>query len=299
MLLIIILLLLLLIGICIYLFLQKLEIRRIRDTIYRAHEEKNNEKITVINYGKDIVGLANAINLLYNDLHSERSQYERYKRDFNKNLENISHDLRTPLTSVIGYIGLLQTEDETTQKEQQYLDIAAKRADMLKRLVENLYDLACLESHGFPFEMEAIDINAHLAGVLASYYDKFLEISEEPIIELSESPMTIFADKMAMSRIFDNLLQNIIKHGGTDIFISSNRVQNTAYILFSNRTQGLSEETALHLFERFFSGDKSRSTKGSGLGLSIVKEFVEQMGGRITADYKNGVLTFKVDWPII
>lgn len=266
--------------------------------IRRAHDEKSNEQIMVSSQDKDVLELANTINLLFGDIHDERSDHERYRLEFNKNLENISHDLRTPLTSVMGYIQLLRSGVESAQKEQWYLDIASKRAAMLKQLVNSLYELTCLDAHIYPFEIELVDINAQLANEVASYYDKFTEISEEPVIELEDSPLTILADKSALSRGFDNLLQNIIQHSGTDIHISSKRVQNSAQICFSNKAAGLSAETASNLFKRFFSGDKSRSGQGSGLGLSIVKEFVEQMGGRITSNYQSGVLSFVMEWPV-
>jgi len=298
MLLIIIFLLLLLVGIWLRFFLLKREIRKMGNIIRRAHDEKSNEQITVSSQDKDIVELANTINLLFGDIHDERSDHERYRLESSKNLGNISHDLRTPLTSVIGYIQLLRSGDASGQKEQWYLDVASKRAAMLKQLVDGLYELTCLDTHIYPFEIEVVEINAQLANEVASYYDKFMEISEEPVIELEDSPLPILADKSALTRIFDNLLQNMIQHRGTDIHISSKRVHNSVQVCFSNKVTGLPAETATRLFERFFSGDKSRSGQGSGLGLSIVKEFVEQMGGHITSNYQSGVLSFVMEWPV-
>lgn len=276
--------------------LLKREISAIAGTIKRIHGRKTNEKITVLSQDKSIIELANAVNELYRDIAAERSEHNRAATELRKNMADISHDLRTPLTSILGYINLLQKDDVTDEQKLRFFSVLSAKAQSLHYLVDSLFTLTRLETGAFPLEMERVNIQDILSEELAGFYDIFTAGGQEPKIELCAMPIWVVGDKHAFSRVFQNLLQNIVKHRGRDIIISANCKDGIAEFEFSNRAEGLRQDDMQDLFRRFFTADRMRSGENTGLGLAIVKEFVEQTGGTITASLEDGRIVFTLQW---
>lgn len=271
------------------------EVGRITRKIGQIHEKSTNERITVSTQDRGIAELANAVNALYADIYRERGDHRAAMEEMRRSMANISHDLRTPLTSIIGYVQLLRADSTTPEQARRYLAIVHDKSAALGRLVSSLFELARLEAGAYPFEMGVIDAGEILSEELAGFYDALTAGGEDPVIAL-DNGLWVIADKAALSRVFSNLMQNMVKYGGGGVRIAGAREEGAVVLRFSNRAEGMADEDVAQLFQRFFTADRMRSGESTGLGLSIVKEFVEQMDGAITASLEQGVLTFALAW---
>lgn len=274
------------------LLLLRRELKGITGTIRRIHRGKTNERVTVTTQNRQIGELANAVNDLYADIYRERGEHARAMDEIRQSMANISHDLRTPLTSIIGYVKLLRGGGNTPEQDARYLEVVYSKATSLHGLINSLFVLARLEAGAYRFELDRIDAGEILSEELAGFYQVFSEQGSEPGLSLSEAPLFIIGDAGALSRVFQNLMNNMIKHGTGDIRIGSRLADGKVIFEFRNRAEGLAEGDASKLFQRFFTADRMRTGESTGLGLSIVKEFVEQMGGTIGAELAEGMLTF-------
>lgn len=251
---------------------QIMEKRKIRVSLSNRHIE---ELAALINE-KDAQHKALLIQIMQEE--------ERLKQS----VSNISHDLRTPLTSMQGYLTLLQECGE--KEKQQYIQIIQAKTDYLTELVQDFYDLSVIENGELDFEMEKVDINRIVTDCLIEKYREFGEM--EPMIQIEDAPIWIQGNTLACKRIIENLLTNAIRYSDCEIEISLDKsgvftVKNTASMLL--------QEDMEFLFCKFYTADHSRTRGGSGLGLYIVKELLEKINGRIeTAEYTAPTLTIAI-----
>lgn len=278
------------------LLLLKKEIAGMAKTITRIRGGQTNERVSVLTGDKDAAALASSVNTLCDSIHNERAANRQALDEMRMSMANISHDLRTPLTSIIGYVKLLDDDSNTPEQRRKYLSVVADKASSLNRLINSLFVLARLEAGSYGFELERLDAATILSEELAGFYEAFTAAGQQPAIELA-APLWIIGDKSALARVFANLLQNLAKHRAQDIRITGDSKDGKIVLEFSNRAKGLSEDDARQLFQRFFTADRMRSGENTGLGLAIVKEFVEQMQGQISCRFENEMLTFTLIWP--
>lgn len=275
-------------------FLLRREVCRISDTIQRIQKNKTptNERLSVELQQKPVIDLANSINIIYEDIYQERGQHIRTMDEIRQNMAGISHDLRTPLTSIIGYTKLIQRAENTNEQNCRFLSIIYSKAQYLNRMISNLFDLTRLENGAYSFELSNIDLGEILSEELAGFYDVLTENGREPDIILAEQPLFVMGDNNAYARIFSNLLQNMLHHGAEEIKIHSRHLGDTIEIIFSNRAHDLTEKDIDKLFQRFYTADTMRTKENTGLGLALVKELAEQMNSRISVDLTGDILTF-------
>lgn len=280
-----------------YVFLRR-EIGRMARAIEEIHPERTNRQLTVHTQTPQVKALATAINTLYLDMDEGRAANRAALDEMRQSMANISHDLRTPLTSILGYLKLLQGGGNSPEQAQRYLDIAENKARALHRLVGGLFDLARLESGGYALAQQRLDATTVLADELAGMYTRMTERGITPEISMPDSPLWIIGDRDALARIFSNMLQNMVKHGTMPMRISAQAEENMAVFRFTNRAEGLSPDAVPMLFSRFFTNDRMRSGKDTGLGLAIVKEFAEQMQGSVSAELAEDILIFTLRLPL-
>lgn len=228
--------------------------------------------------------LAAAINVQLRLLRKQRHQYLHGDRELKEAVTNISHDLRTPLTAICGYMDLLKQEDKT-EKVTRYLDFIENRTEAMKQLTEELFRYSVILSTQEDMEMERICINGVLEESIAGFYGALTQRGITPDIHITDQHVERYLNKEALSRVFSNILNNALKYSDGDLEI---KLYEDGRIIFFNTARGLNEVQVGKLFDRFFTVESARDS--NGLGLAIAKTLVEQMGGSIDACYEDGKL---------
>ena len=266
--------------------------RRAARDIGRQMEEKLNtdtNTFIVLDSGDRVMcELAACIN---RELRSLREAYLRYHtgdREVKEAVANISHDLRTPLTAICGYLDLLhRTKDPA--KQEEYIAIIEERAEIMRQLTEELFRYSVIMTNeSMPMEDDVL-INQLLEESIAGAFPALSERGIEPEVDITEEHVERRTNKAAVMRIFNNLLNNAVKYSDGDLSIT---MDASGTIRFQNRASGMTAEAAEHLFDRFYTLKASRDS--TGLGLSIAKALAERMGGSITASYADERLTITV-----
>lgn len=224
--------------------------------------------------------LAAAINEQLRLLRRQRQKYLNGDRELKDAVTNISHDLRTPLTAIFGYLDLLKKE-EKSEEVIRYLSLIENRAEAMKRLTEELFRYSVIVSTQEDLKLEDVYINAVLEEAIAGFYGALTERGITPRINLTEEKIVRRVNKEALSRVFENVLNNALKYSDGDLEIT---LTDNGKITFSNIAPGLDEVQVGSLFDRFFSVEAARNS--TGLGLAISKTLIEQMGGKITAEHE-------------
>ena len=228
--------------------------------------------------------LADAVNRELGKLRAERLQFQQGDTELKQAVTNISHDLRTPLTAICGYLDLLE-EEEKPENVERYVAIIRNRSDMLIRLTEELFRYSIIHSREKELAREPVVINHVLEQSVAAYYTAFRERNIIPRIQMPEEKVIRMLDRSALSRVCSNLIHNAIKYSDGDLDVT---LEPTGEIIFANTAEGLDEVQAGRLFDRFYTVETAR--RSTGLGLAIVKHLVELMGGTICveSDYGKG-----------
>ena len=257
--------------------------------IKRGFSEKlytdTNTPIMLSSHDKLVSSLANDINVELKELQKQKHRYIQGDKELKNAITNISHDLRTPLTTICGYLSLLDKEEKSEHIARQ-LSIIKNRTFALKQLVEELFRYTTIISDTENSVYTETVINNVLEDCISSYYAIFKEKGITPNINLCEQKIVRSVDKTALLRIFNNIIDNAIKYSEGDLTIS---LFENGEIVFSNHTSDLNEIQIGKLFDRFYTVNTAR--KSTGLGLSIAKALIEKMDGNISADYSNNVLS--------
>lgn len=215
--------------------------------------------------------------------------YENRERKLRRQIEAISHDLRTPLTAMLGYLELLSAE-KMDDESREALDVVMRKAKSLQRLLADFYDLSRLELEDYHLTLEQLEVSRFIKEGMLSSYGSLEERGLEVFVECEE-PVLMQADKGAMERILNNMLQNAIRYAWSYLKVSVVKMEKEKIgIVFENDTSVLKQEDVPHLFERFYMSDAARTSQGTGLGLTINKLLTEAMGGSVEAQYEGKVL---------
>ena len=240
-----------------------------------------------------------AMNRLLEQRQEESAAYRRKELELRRQIANVSHDLRTPLTSILGYLQLLEQPDLPTEKRAEYLSVIRGRARTLQTFIGAFYDLSRIEGGELPLEREQVDLGRALSDQLADAYEQLEQAGLAVEADLQPGLPPVWADSGAVARIFSNLLTNALRHGGGGaLTVRLYREGGQIVSAFSNRAQGMTAEDAAHVFERFYTADKTRTGQSTGLGLAIVKALAERMGHTVSARWEQGVFTVEVRWRI-
>lgn len=224
-------------------------------------------------------------------LRSQKLSYRQGNLEITNAITNISHDLRTPLTAICGYLDLA-AQTENPQDIRRYLRIIAERADALKQLTEELFSYSAAASALTETPFEEIELESALEEALASCYASLKEKKITPAFSAPGRKVVRILNKNALSRIFNNIIGNAVKYSEGDLTVS---LSESGKIRFANRARGLSQLHLMRLFDRFYTVETA--AKSTGLGLSIARELTQQMGGTITACCEEETLTITVIFP--
>ncbi len=247
--------------------------------------------IDISSSDKNVRRLANTINGQLRKLRTERRRFQQGDLELKNAVTNISHDLRTPLTALSGYLELLEQE-EKSESINRYIEIIKDRVDILTQLSEELFKYSVIISTKDNITKEQVIINTVLEESIAAFYTVLTERNIVPEIQVSETKVVRMLDRSALSRVFSNLISNVIKYSDGDLKIV---LSENGEIAFSNMASGLDEIQVGRLFDRFYTVEAAR--KSTGLGLTISKTLVEQMKGTISAIYENNRLSIHIFFP--
>ena len=272
----------------------KREFRRINKEISNNLDEYVNIKTKSVD--KDVENLVENINLIFDSKQKVVAEKKKKEEELRASISNMSHDLRTPLTSIIGYLQMIKSEKPSEADKKEYMDIVEKRTKSLQKLISSFYDLSRIEGNENNFNYKKVNLSNVLCENIAVFYNDFINNNIEPVIEIEEGIKEIISDEGAITRIFSNLIANMIKHGENYVKISLKQENNIIITEFTNKSTGLTQENVDKLFNRFYTVDNSRSDRNTGLGLYITKILVEKLGYDITAKLENENLKIKIVW---
>ena len=212
-------------------------------------------------------------------------QRERAIRD---DIANISHDLRTPLTAMIGYLSLSKEEKDFLQKSL-YIDIALQKAMSLQSLVDNFFEMSYIDSDACQIQLISLDLNKIIRDELLASYCEFENHSITPLIELPEHPVMILGNELAIERIIQNLIANAISYSTGQIEVCLKMKGEGAELIVRNSSHFISDQEREKIFDRFYRASTERISGHAGLGLYIAKQLILKQGGSVRSDYKDGM----------
>ncbi|MCR5142249.1 MAG: HAMP domain-containing histidine kinase [Ruminococcus sp.] len=266
-------------------FTLKLAAREIGEGFEDRLKSDTNLPVFTSSRDKDMSRLAGDINRQLELLRTEHKRYIRGDMELKNAITNISHDIRTPLTAVCGYIDMLEKTDNEEDRAR-YISIMKDRTQFMKQLTDELFRYSIIAADGDELDTENVFVNQVLAESISSFYPALTEKGIQPEIHLTERRIERQLNKAALSRVFSNLLGNAVKYSSGDLIIT---LSDTGDIVFSNSAPGLSTVETEQLFDRFYTVETAHHS--TGLGLSIARTFIERMGCSITAEHSDGRLT--------
>ncbi|EJR56672.1 hypothetical protein IIM_00604 [Bacillus cereus VD107] len=277
-------------------YLLKKELKHVSRQLKQVNEKVISKKIDLAFYDKDLENLAVHINKQIDLTNEAIVEKFRNENELKQAIASISHDIRTPMTSILGYIQLLEFEDITPEKRDQYLTNIKNGALRLKDLLDDFFELSIIESPDYPLKIENIKLNTLLLDSLISFYDDFQKAQIEPTILIPEEEIYIIADSSAVKRIIENLITNAIRHSSEEVTIQLVKHSSSVQLNIMNPAKQLKEEDIPFLFNRFYKVDQARRKKGTGLGLFITKSLMTKMDGNLSAELIGDQLKMKCEW---
>lgn len=270
-------------------YLMEKSVREIMEAFADRLKTDTNILIDISSRDKNMRELADRINTELRLLRKERRCYQQGDQELKDSVTNISHDLRTPLTAICGYLNLLKHEEKSAAVDE-YLAQVQNRVDVMISLTEEMFRYSIAAS-SYELKRERINVVSVLGESLLSFYGMMQEKGIQPVIAMPEEPVWRMLDVSALNRIFSNIISNALKHSDGDLFVD---MKENGTITFSNTAQTLNSVIVGRLFERFYT--VGTNYYSSGLGLSIAKLLTERMGGQISAEYKGEMLYITVQF---
>lgn len=285
---IIVILFIILLFAIIKIYIMKKSMKEIAVSFSNILQSDTNTLITITTKDKDIKKLANEINRELKKLRKQQLQYQNGNQELKRIITNISHDMRTPLTAIRGYIELLR---ENKEEQEKYLKIIDRKINELTVLTEQLFDFSKTMDMETKIEKEECCLNELLEEALANDYTIFKENNIEPQVEICAEKVYRNLDKHTIIRIFENILSNAGKYSNGDFKVV---LDKEGKITFANKATSLDATTVQKIFDRYFTVENAK--KSTGLGLSIAKQLVELNGGNISAKFINQYLIIQIEF---
>lgn len=273
-------------GVKIYLL--KKSISEIEILFVECLSPDTNMLVTVSSRDKNIRSLAGKINVQLKELRRQRHRFQQGDTELKNAVTNISHDLRTPLTAICGYLDLLEKTEKSAEAER-YLKIIGERCEVLKNLTDELFRYSVIMS-AKEDTPEEIVLNSLLEESLAGFYAVLVGRGITPEIVMPDKHVICTAGRESLLRVFSNILGNVVKYSDGDLRVE---LTEQGRIIFENSAQNLDEIKVGRLFDRFYTVESASNS--TGLGLAIAKTLVEQMHGEISAEYADGRLRIIID----
>lgn len=227
----------------------------------------------------------------------ERMKSERFKTEL---ITNVSHDIKTPLTSIINYVDLLEKEEIENETAKEYIGVLSRQSARLKKLIEDLLEASKASTGNVSVNLAKFELGILLTQALGEYEERFAKNNLQVVLNKTDDMLLVMADNRHLWRVFDNILNNIAKYAqpNTRVYIDANRKNNIAEISFRNISKDALNISGDELMERFVRGDSSRNTEGSGLGLSIAKSLTEVQKGKLDIQIDGDLFKVRLTFPL-
>lgn len=281
-------LIIILVFMIIKLYFIRKSLKEIQNSISEILSTDTNNLLTISSSDKEIINLANSLNLELKNLREEKLQYENGNQELKTVMTNISHDMRTPLTAISGYIELIK-ENNDENKKKKYIEIIERKTNDLILLTEQLFDFSKTMDMKINIKKEKCCINEIIEESLINYYSIFKKNNIVPKIEICNKKIYKYVDKNTIIRVFENILSNVSKYSNGDFKVV---LDEYGRITFSNRATSLDATTVQKIFNRYFTVENAK--KSTGLGLSIAKQLIELNDGTISAKYIKNHLIIEI-----
>lgn len=260
-------------------------------SVSKQLDDKDNTLITTQFIGDELEAVVKKINLMIENNHKAKVEIRREQTALKQAIADISHDIRTPLTSVVGYLQLAERSVEN-EDQRTNISIALERAKYCSSLVNDFFELSLIDSKGCEPFMESVDVNDVLCELILANFPNFEAKSITPHYEDSGKPVYAHADRKMLTRVIQNLISNGIKYG-SDRLDFALTADEAVHISVSNPISDNVIDTE-KIFDKFYRASRSRTAGGAGIGLYICKQFVEAMDGSVSASVRDGMLTVTV-----
>ncbi|MFC3900261.1 sensor histidine kinase [Aliicoccus persicus] len=277
--------------------IQKKQNKRTTTHLKKIIEGKSNSALSISGQSKSHDELIIEVNRLVKKLNEISFQYEKMIEENKRMVSSISHDFRTPLTSMLGYIQIVK-KDAFTLNEENYLGIIEERTRTLNSLVEDFYMLSLLDSKEYSVSLQRVNPVLVLQEQLALYYEELDKIFDSIDIHIEETPIYIHTSQNDLKRIIGNLIKNAFQHGVGSFSVYSEKKEGYISFHFENEAENLSAIDEERLFERLYRADESRTSGSSGLGLSIAQKLAERLRMKLSVKTMDNKIHFTLQIPV-
>ncbi|HHU52847.1 MAG TPA: HAMP domain-containing histidine kinase [Clostridiaceae bacterium] len=292
-------------AIGIYLWLILRQINNLSKQLEFLAKHESRMQLTSSFNNKSISKLTALINSQIKDMAELRIHLKNEKVTSEDTIAGLSHDIRTPLTSLDGYLQLLKQTDDPV-KQQAYLVIMQERVKSLRKILDELFIYAKLQQADYLLELETININEVLTQNILMFYEDFKRHNIEPEINYKKENVMIQANTNALERVLQNVLRNVLLHGAGDLNISLSIIEAgkdeesepKLCLSFSNRMRPDSTLHTEQVFDKFYKGNPSRHNSSTGLGLAIAKNLTEKMNGKLNVEIEENIFVLQIQFPV-
>lgn len=277
-----------------YIFFMKRELGRVEKNIRLIKNSNSNHLVHSEITIKELDRLIGEINLVISETKEAEIDYKNKSEQLKKMITNISHDLRTPLTSALGYIDIMLTSSEMNDEQRKDLEIVKERLERLEELINSFFEFSKVESSNAAVEMDKLNLIGVLEESIAHYFDDFSRDNREIIFDAPAQRQMIMSNREMLLRIFDNIIGNAYKHSTGSLEITVKKEENLKIVFTNNLI--CSNLDMDHIFDEFYTYDISRQKGNTGLGLAIVKQFVMRLNGNVYAKREKDDLSIVVEF---
>ena len=278
--------------------LYRSQIRQFRDSIRFIEQYNSNMRITHEISKPEINDLVLEINNLMEKHRIMQHEVEKKEQALKDLVTNLSHDIRTPLTSLDGYFQLLMT-CENIEDRERYFKIISGRIESLRILLDQLFMYMKLQNNSYEFEINDCNLNKLLYDGLFEFYQEFTDRGMEPIIEIPEEAIIIKANPLAFRRVIQNIIKNSLEHGSNQFIVRAGISRKRVSIEFENGLPASNLIDIDKIFDRFYKADSARTSASTGLGLAIAKELILKMNGDISAIADENRFTIAIQFDVL
>lgn len=274
------------------LFMYKSQVNSMSEQIRKIRKNNSNIYVTSIIRNREFEELLFEVNSLLKDHRLKEEESIRSSNQLKDALTYISHDIRTPLTSLSGYFELLK-EAYDEESKLKYTGIIEERINVLKDMLEQLFEYLKMQNESYALEINKENISEIVTKAVVSFYEEINNKNIEPVIDIEEGVWSS-VNKAGFYRVVENVLRNALIHGKDYLAIKLEKRAENIVLMIENNCENIDEIVVENVFDRFYKADKARTQISSGLGLAIAKDMIEKMNGKIKAEVKENIFTIKI-----